>query len=138
MRARLLGHTAPPPPLARAGEYIDDTEDLVLINLDYSRNKLIRFEIILTTGTFALAFYSWVALLPRARPVCSVQPLPVPTASAYCHWPRLMLRTHTVHPAAPPACPPRCVAGILGENLVLPDFITRVRARLTGPPTGST
>ncbi len=28
------------------------------INLDNSRNKLIRFEIILTTGTFALAFYS--------------------------------------------------------------------------------
>lgn len=41
-----------------AGEYIDDTEDLVNINLDNSRNKLIRFEILLTTGTFALSSYS--------------------------------------------------------------------------------
>lgn len=72
--------TAPLPYRATrtAGEYIDDTEDLVNIQLDYARNKLIRFEVVLTTGTFALAFMS-------------------------------------------------CVAGILGENLVLPSAITGVR-----------
>jgi len=58
------------------GEYIDDTEDLINIQLDYSRNKLIRFEILLTTGTFVLAFFS-------------------------------------------------AVAGMLGENLVLPETITQ-------------
>lgn len=60
------------------GEYIDDTEDLINIQLDYSRNKLIRFEIILTTGTFAIAIFS-------------------------------------------------AVAGMLGENLALPEIITEVR-----------
>jgi len=30
--------------LERIGEYIDDTEDLINIQLDYARNKLIRFE----------------------------------------------------------------------------------------------
>jgi hypothetical protein len=61
-----------------AGEYIDDTEDLINIQLDYSRNKLIRFEIMLTTGTFSLAMFS-------------------------------------------------AVAGMLGENVVLPDSIREVR-----------
>jgi hypothetical protein len=59
------------------GEYIDDTEDLINIQLDASRNALIRFDILLTTGTFALALFS-------------------------------------------------AVAGMLGENLVLPDAITQV------------
>ncbi|KAG1680764.1 hypothetical protein FOA52_008097 [Chlamydomonas sp. UWO 241] len=61
--------------LETIGEYIDDTEDMTNIQLDYSRNKLIRFEIVLTTGTFALAMFS-------------------------------------------------AIAGMLGENLVLPDIIT--------------
>ncbi|PNH10641.1 Magnesium transporter MRS2-8 [Tetrabaena socialis] len=39
-------------------EYIEDTEDLVNIQLDFSRNKLIRFDILITTGTFALAFFN--------------------------------------------------------------------------------
>lgn len=43
------------------GEYIDDTEDLINIQLDYSRNKLIRFDILLTAGTFALAFFNIVS-----------------------------------------------------------------------------
>ena len=64
--------------LHASGEYIDDTEDLINIQLDYSRNKLIRFEIILTTGTFAIAIFS-------------------------------------------------AVAGMLGENLALPEIITEVR-----------
>ncbi len=51
--------------LYHTGEYIDDTEDLVNINLDYSRNNLIRFELLITMGTFALAFYSYVAELLR-------------------------------------------------------------------------
>lgn len=67
-----------PPFCLCTGEYIDDTEDLINIQLDYSRNKLIRFEIILTTGTFAIAIFS-------------------------------------------------AVAGMLGENLALPEIITDVR-----------
>ncbi|GFH30263.1 magnesium transporter [Haematococcus lacustris] len=43
------------------GEYIDDTEDLVNINLDYSRNRLIRFQILITIATFALGCYSCIA-----------------------------------------------------------------------------
>lgn len=43
-----------------AGEYIDDTEDLINIQLDYSRNKLIRLEILITIGTFSLAFFNIV------------------------------------------------------------------------------
>lgn len=42
------------------GEYIDDTEDYINIELDYNRNRLIRFEILLTTATFALAFFAVV------------------------------------------------------------------------------
>ncbi|GIL63492.1 hypothetical protein Vafri_17545 [Volvox africanus] len=44
--------------LMSIGEYIDDTEDLINIQLDFSRNKLIRFDILLTSGTFALAFFN--------------------------------------------------------------------------------
>lgn len=62
--------------LASIGEYIDDTEDYVNIELDYSRNRLLRIEILLTIATFSLAVYN-------------------------------------------------LVAGVLGENLVLPDAITR-------------
>ncbi|EFJ43506.1 hypothetical protein VOLCADRAFT_96274 [Volvox carteri f. nagariensis] len=46
--------------LMSIGEYIDDTEDLINIQLDFSRNKLIRFDILLTAGTFALAFFNIV------------------------------------------------------------------------------
>jgi len=47
--------------LQSIGEYIDDTEDLINIQLDYSRNKLIRFDILLSTGSFSLAIYSVAA-----------------------------------------------------------------------------
>lgn len=46
--------------MMHAGEYIDDTEDLINIELDYSRNKLIRLEILVTIGTFSLAFFNIV------------------------------------------------------------------------------
>ncbi|XP_024525191.1 magnesium transporter MRS2-1 [Selaginella moellendorffii] len=42
-------------------EYIEDTEDLININLDHVRNQLIQFELILTTATFVMAFYSIIA-----------------------------------------------------------------------------
>lgn len=58
------------------GEYIDDTEDLINIELDYSRNRLLRLEILVTVATFCLALYN-------------------------------------------------LLAGVLGENLVLPAAITR-------------
>lgn len=32
------------------GEYIDDTEDYINIQLDYSRNRLLRLEIMITVG----------------------------------------------------------------------------------------
>ncbi|KAI8464620.1 MAG: hypothetical protein J3K34DRAFT_526053 [Monoraphidium minutum] len=58
------------------GEYIDDTEDYINIELDYSRNRLLRLEIMITVATFCLALYN-------------------------------------------------LLAGVLGENLVLPSAITQ-------------
>lgn len=43
------------------GEYIDDTEDYINIELDYNRNRLLRIEILLTVATFSLAIYNLVA-----------------------------------------------------------------------------
>ncbi len=39
-----------PPKKTSTGEYIDDTEDLINIELDYSRNRLLRLEIMITVG----------------------------------------------------------------------------------------
>lgn len=47
--------------LTSIGEYIDDTEDLINIELDYSRNRLIRIEIVITTATFMLSFFNLAA-----------------------------------------------------------------------------
>jgi hypothetical protein len=47
--------------LAGIGEYIDDTEDYINIELDYNRNRLLRIEILLTVATFSLAIYNLVA-----------------------------------------------------------------------------
>lgn len=47
--------------LAAIGEYIDDTEDYINIELDYNRNRLLRIEILLTVATFSLAVYNLVA-----------------------------------------------------------------------------
>ncbi len=44
-----------------AGEFIKDTEEYINIELDSSRNRLIRLEIVLTAGTFAVAIFSLVA-----------------------------------------------------------------------------
>jgi hypothetical protein len=54
-------------------------QDLVNINLDFNRNKIIKLELLITIATFAIACYA-------------------------------------------------CVAGVLGENLVLPEAITQVGA----------
>lgn len=43
------------------GEYIEDTEEYINIDLDSSRNRLLRLEIILTAGTFAIAIFSVIA-----------------------------------------------------------------------------
>ncbi|KAJ9568221.1 hypothetical protein OSB04_004187 [Centaurea solstitialis] len=42
-------------------EYIDDTEDLINIQLDNVRNQLIQFELLLTTATFVVAMFGVVA-----------------------------------------------------------------------------
>lgn len=47
--------------LAGIGEYIDDTEDYINIELDHTRNRLLKIEIMLTVATFALAIYNLVA-----------------------------------------------------------------------------
>lgn len=47
--------------LSGIGEYVDDTEDYINIELDYNRNRLLRIEILLTVATFALAIYNLVA-----------------------------------------------------------------------------
>jgi energy-converting hydrogenase Eha subunit G len=62
--------------LAAVSEYIEDTEDLVNLELDYSRNRLLKIEIRITIATVCIAIYA-------------------------------------------------CVAGVLGENLVLPGAITK-------------
>ena len=46
--------------LCTVGEYIQDTEEFVNIELDSARNRLIRLEIVLTAATFALAIFSLV------------------------------------------------------------------------------
>ena len=46
--------------IACAGEYIKDTEEYINIELDSSRNRLIRLEIVLTAGTFAVAIWGLV------------------------------------------------------------------------------
>lgn len=43
-----------------AGEFIKDTEEYINIELDSSRNRLIRLEIVLTAGTFAVAIWGLV------------------------------------------------------------------------------
>ena len=48
----------------RAGEYIEDTEEYINIELDSSRNRLIRLEIVLTGATFSLALWNLVAGAP--------------------------------------------------------------------------
>jgi hypothetical protein len=42
-------------------EYVDDTEDLVNLELDYSRNRLLKIEILITIATFCIAVYACVA-----------------------------------------------------------------------------
>ena len=46
--------------LGCAGEFIKDTEEYINIDLDSSRNRLIRLEIVLTAGTFAVAIWGLV------------------------------------------------------------------------------
>ena len=47
--------------LLYAAEYIEDTEEYINIELDSSRNRLIRLELIINTATFSIAMYSLVA-----------------------------------------------------------------------------
>ena len=47
--------------LVSVGEYIKDTEEYINIELDSSRNRLIRFEVILTVATFAIMPFNLVA-----------------------------------------------------------------------------
>ena len=79
--------------LANVEEFIRDTEEFVNFELDSSRNRLIRLEIVLTAATFGLAIFGTVAGLPLheqclAWPICAVaahQPLlllvPIPEPS---------------------------------------------------------
>ena len=43
------------------GEYISDSEEFVNINMDAVRNRLIKWEIVIDTATFALGIYAVVA-----------------------------------------------------------------------------
>ena len=47
--------------LVSVGEYIKDTEELVNIELDSARNRLIRFEVLLSVATFALLPFNLMA-----------------------------------------------------------------------------
>lgn len=43
------------------GEFIEDTEEYINIELDSSRNRLLRLEIVLTAATCGIAIFSLVA-----------------------------------------------------------------------------
>jgi hypothetical protein len=120
--------TCIPPP----GEYIDDTEDLINIQLDYSRNKVIDWLV----GWFT-ARLGWTARLAKAILFWGHLTSPLPTSSllSVTHssllFPspqlirfEIMLTTGSFAIAMFNA-----VAGMLGENLALPDLITAVRGR---------
>jgi hypothetical protein len=47
--------------LRNIGEYIEDTEEYINIELDAGRNRLIRLDIVLTAATFALAPFNLMA-----------------------------------------------------------------------------
>lgn len=47
------------------GEFIEDTEEYINIELDSSRNRLLRLEIVLTAATFGTAMFSLVAGMLR-------------------------------------------------------------------------
>lgn len=47
--------------LSDLSEYIDDTEDLINIELDHHRNQLIQLELVLTTATFSIALVGVVS-----------------------------------------------------------------------------
>ena len=47
--------------LSDLSEYIDDTEDLINIELDHHRNQLIQLELVLTTATFSIALIGVVS-----------------------------------------------------------------------------
>ena len=69
-----------------AGEYIEDTEEYINIELDSSRNKLIRLEIVLTAGTFSLALWNLVGgdfrpIISRENNLCTFN-LGVPAHTA--------------------------------------------------------
>lgn len=162
MRACASVHTRIDPRCVRAalalaaGEYVDDTEDLINIQLDFSRNKLIRFEIMLTTGTFAFAFFNmvagawlagWLAGCAACRCACACAGCrAVPRCAALrCAAPRRAALRRAVpccmtcwavkpltDPGTTPSSIPNRLSGMLGENLVLPEAITQVRACVWG------
>ncbi|KAK9835541.1 hypothetical protein WJX74_002638 [Apatococcus lobatus] len=47
--------------LVSMGEYIKDTEEYINIELDSSRNRLIKLEIVITAATFSIALWGLVA-----------------------------------------------------------------------------
>ena len=58
------------------GEYVEDTEEYINIELDSSRNRLIKLEVVLTAGTFALAIFTlvggeWHSLTRHGPAVCA-------------------------------------------------------------------
>lgn len=44
-----------------AADYIEDTEEYINVELDSSRNRLIRLELIINTASFSIALYGVVA-----------------------------------------------------------------------------
>ena len=133
-----------------AGEYVEDTEEYINIELDSSRNRLIRLEVVLTAGTFALAIFTlvgggWLGQRPSAT-----------QAPSACHWmgiapiyarqllPHSRLCIGLLLLQTPGARQTGCrtrrmwmsfniavtqrqlvAAGILGENVIIPEGITK-------------
>lgn len=58
------------------GEYIKDTEEYINIELDSSRNRLIKLEIVITAATFSIALWGLVAGTPSFLcPACNATKL---------------------------------------------------------------
>lgn len=50
---------------------MEDTEEYINIELDSSRNRLIKLEVVLTAGTFALAIFTLVGGASSFADCCS-------------------------------------------------------------------
>jgi hypothetical protein len=116
------------------GEYIEDTEEYINIELDAGRNRLIRLDIVLTAASFALAPFNLMAgLAGMARGgggsegelACLASACSLAGRSTMCQVCTGQAAARALAPPPPhPLHPGPLMPGILGENLVIPPLLT--------------